>query len=363
MRVIALLAVGVFAGTLIAADDKKDDKKKDEEAILGKWQLQKMDSGDPKDPPLPAEALAKMTLTFKKDGKVANTDFQGKEHDGEYKLDTAAKPKTIDLGKDKDFSLGVYELDGDTLKVCLLYGGKTRPTEFKADGKGTVVTIFKRVTDEKKDDPIRKRLDEAKAAYDKSMKEYADGVAKWFEAEDYAARKSRTEVAEKVKQVAAEKKLFDENGGLPRRAVALWEKVTKANDTLIVAYKAASDGYSRQKKDAEAAVVEKEYQGFLKRASIYVSPKDLLGKWSGRVGPTFRTEWTFAADGTVTSSNGEAKGSWRVDGKGDAETVLIEWPIARAWDRLTLPLDPNKSTGTSSAGTDWKVEAVKVKGK
>jgi hypothetical protein len=93
------------------------------------------------------------------------------------------------------------------------------------------------------------------------------------------------------------------------------------------------------------------------------APKDLLGKWGVRVGPTFRTEWTFEADGTVTSTNGEAKGTWRVDGEAGAETVLIKWPIAQAWDRLNLPLDPKKSTGVSSAGTDWKVEAVKSKGK
>ena len=40
MRLFALLAAGLFAGGLIAADDKKDEKKpKDEEAILGTWKF------------------------------------------------------------------------------------------------------------------------------------------------------------------------------------------------------------------------------------------------------------------------------------------------------------------------------------
>jgi hypothetical protein len=30
--------------------------------------------------------------------------------------------------------LGIYQLEGDTLKVCIGDFGKKRPTEFKADG-------------------------------------------------------------------------------------------------------------------------------------------------------------------------------------------------------------------------------------
>jgi hypothetical protein len=74
------------------------------------------------------------------------------------------------------------------------------------------------------DDPIRKRLDEAKAAHEKSMKEYADAVTGWFEAEDAAARKLKTGVTEKVKQVAAEKKLFDERGYSPSGLRPPWER-------------------------------------------------------------------------------------------------------------------------------------------
>ena len=55
---------------------------------------------------------------------------------GTIRIDPAAKPKTMDiLGTDgpnqgKTF-LAIYELNGDTLRVCYDLTGKVRPTEFK----------------------------------------------------------------------------------------------------------------------------------------------------------------------------------------------------------------------------------------
>jgi hypothetical protein len=42
--------------------------------------------------------------------------------------------------------LGIYEISGDTLKVCFDPEGKKRPTEFKsASGSQTFVNVHKRV--------------------------------------------------------------------------------------------------------------------------------------------------------------------------------------------------------------------------
>jgi len=156
MRLLALLAAGLFAGAVMA-DDKKDEKKvKDEEAILGTWKFVKFDDGSDREPQAEMVAMvAKFYFAFKKDGKMAVPDPSKKdtEKEGTFKLDPAAKTKAIDIlvKGDKD-TLGVYELDGDTLKLCTAPSGKmTRPTEFKADGKGTYVITLKRVKDEKKD--------------------------------------------------------------------------------------------------------------------------------------------------------------------------------------------------------------------
>ncbi len=72
--------------------------------------------------------------------------------EGEYKLDPAAKVKTINLTKNGRVSPGIYELDGDTLRICLAEGtAAARPTEMKPDAKSVALVTFKRVKAEKKD--------------------------------------------------------------------------------------------------------------------------------------------------------------------------------------------------------------------
>jgi uncharacterized protein (TIGR03067 family) len=56
---------------------------------------------------------------------------------GTCKLDMSATPKTIDIvgteGPNKGKTiLAIYELTGDTLKVCYDLGGKARPTAFES---------------------------------------------------------------------------------------------------------------------------------------------------------------------------------------------------------------------------------------
>jgi uncharacterized protein (TIGR03067 family) len=55
---------------------------------------------------------------------------------GTFKIDSTKKPKTIDStpsGRAKAPTiLGIYEFDGDTLKVCNAAPGEPRPTSFEA---------------------------------------------------------------------------------------------------------------------------------------------------------------------------------------------------------------------------------------
>ena len=150
MRLLAPLAAGLLAGSLMAAPVPKD-KVKDEEAVLGTWQVEGFDVGGSNGPP--AEVVAKLRFTFTKDGKMVSVGPDGKEKVVEFKLDSSAKPKAIDTTTDGSSSLGIYELDGDTLKMCLNQGNEVkRPTEFKGDGKKfTFVMTMTRVKDEKKD--------------------------------------------------------------------------------------------------------------------------------------------------------------------------------------------------------------------
>ena len=75
-----------------------------------------------------------------------NSGKKGLRH--RYDIDPKAKPKTLDLHTVDTRALfskeGIYELDGDTLKICI--GVKKRPTEFKTteDGKAGYIYVFKR---------------------------------------------------------------------------------------------------------------------------------------------------------------------------------------------------------------------------
>lgn len=149
MRVLALFAVGLFATELSAAPVPKDDKKvKDEEAIVGTWEVESFDAGGEKLPD------TDVRLRFGEKGKFDMLGEYPNRREGTFKLDPTAKLKTIDIKAGEAKILGLYELDGDTLKWCYAWQeGVARPEEMKANGKaGIVLVTLKRVKDEKKED-------------------------------------------------------------------------------------------------------------------------------------------------------------------------------------------------------------------
>lgn len=146
-------ALALLAGGLLLTPVPKW-KVTDEEAIIGTWRAVTLDYGDPKIPQPWGDELPRMTITFKKSGKVRVTLPNETlldswlTPDGGFKLDPSANPKAIDLtGGDEKAILGVYELKDDLLTLCVApQGDKTRPSEFKADPKiGTILGTFKRV--------------------------------------------------------------------------------------------------------------------------------------------------------------------------------------------------------------------------
>ncbi|MBX6315430.1 MAG: TIGR03067 domain-containing protein [Isosphaeraceae bacterium] len=72
---------------------------------------------------------------------------------GEIRLDETTRPRALDWvhftaldGQDMPEILGIYELDGDTLRVCNGGPNNNRPTEFKpGDGALADVLVFKRL--------------------------------------------------------------------------------------------------------------------------------------------------------------------------------------------------------------------------
>lgn len=97
---------------------------------------------------VPEKAFEKDTLILK--GKRFSSYVGGKLVHGDFKIDPMAKPKTIDIifteGPGKGHSQkGIYELTGDTQKICIAGPDQPRPTEFAASpDSGHIIEILKR---------------------------------------------------------------------------------------------------------------------------------------------------------------------------------------------------------------------------
>jgi uncharacterized protein (TIGR03067 family) len=66
-------------------------------------------------------------------------------------VDPSKKPKRIDYtiidgGPKGKTQLGIYELDGDTVKLCIAWPGMDRPVDFRTqEGDGRTLDVWKRV--------------------------------------------------------------------------------------------------------------------------------------------------------------------------------------------------------------------------
>ena len=126
LRLLCALVLVLSLSAAVRSGDTKDD-----DAIQGTWLPTTAEMAGK---PFPDEIRKSIKLEIK-DGKYTVT--VGKETDkGTAKLNPSAKPKAMDItgtegpNKGKTF-LAIYELDGDTLKICYDLSGKARPTEFK----------------------------------------------------------------------------------------------------------------------------------------------------------------------------------------------------------------------------------------
>ena len=135
------------SGGIGARVDDKADVEKELKKFQGTWTFESVEAGGKE---VPADLFKGMTVTFEGDRYTVK---KGDEviQVGTQKLDPSKSPKTIDVtmieGPNKGaVMLGIYEIDGDTLKVCFDPQGKKRPTEFKtAPGSENFVNIHKRV--------------------------------------------------------------------------------------------------------------------------------------------------------------------------------------------------------------------------
>ena len=135
-------------GLLVAADKAQTDQEK----LDGVWRVvsQEVDGMAG-----PQEIARQMKYTFKKDTLTVHPAEPGSDSEFTCKLEPGKKLKTIDMKVTKGANtglryLGIYQFDGDELKICFgVKPGNERPTKFATkDGSGTVLIVLKRANAE-----------------------------------------------------------------------------------------------------------------------------------------------------------------------------------------------------------------------
>lgn len=141
-----LVCLNLMLGLLCVGDAQQDAVSKDRAAIQGMWA---MVSTETEGITHSGEALSVYKIVF------VGTQFLGAFHSGPasgtFELDVQPAVRAIDLHlSDGSFKgkiqAGIYQLEDDSLKICLNRPGKERPNEFTtAPPSGYEIITFKRV--------------------------------------------------------------------------------------------------------------------------------------------------------------------------------------------------------------------------
>lgn len=126
-----LLCAALLVTLSLAGLGRGDDAQDDARSMEGTWRPSAAELGGEK---FPDEVRQSMKLVI--EGGLYTVTVGATPDKGTVKLDPSTKPKSMNItgtdGPNKGRTiLSIYELAGDTLRVCYDLGGKARPTEFK----------------------------------------------------------------------------------------------------------------------------------------------------------------------------------------------------------------------------------------
>jgi len=148
LHAIAILGLGclVPALTVGTAGAQDDAATKELKKLEGTWATVSIEAAGQKVTDEDKIKTRKLTTKGEKYTlKVGDETVQGT-----IEINPTKKPKTIDvkpeIGTNKGKTLlGIYELDGDSLKICLALPDKDRPTAFAtAAENGQQLVVYKR---------------------------------------------------------------------------------------------------------------------------------------------------------------------------------------------------------------------------
>ena len=128
MKHIFYIGLSVAASLTAFAADPPDDAK----AVQGSWTPAKAELGGQ---PM-ADAVLK-SISLKLDNGKYEVLVGSAPDKGTYTLDSTSKPKSMTITGTEGPNVGrtfpaIYELKGDTLRICYDLSGAKRPIEFKS---------------------------------------------------------------------------------------------------------------------------------------------------------------------------------------------------------------------------------------
>jgi uncharacterized protein (TIGR03067 family) len=145
MKGLPFLAL-VLASAAVAERANEENAAKDLKRMEGNWVVVSMEVDGTKVPDDDAMALFRSV----KGDRYTVSRYRKVVGKGTIKLDTSTKPRGIDAlpdgaaGKAKSL-LGIYEFEGNRLKLCFARPGLARPTEFLSkEDSGHNLTVWQR---------------------------------------------------------------------------------------------------------------------------------------------------------------------------------------------------------------------------
>jgi uncharacterized protein (TIGR03067 family) len=140
-----ILVLTASSATGARADDKADVEK-ELKKFEGTWTFESVEAGGKE---VPAAQFIGITVTFQGDKYAVKKGHEVIEA-ATQKVDPSKSPKTLDVavteGPNKGaVILGIYEISGDTLKVCFDPEGKKRPMQFRTTSGSQTLVVHKRV--------------------------------------------------------------------------------------------------------------------------------------------------------------------------------------------------------------------------
>ncbi|MGO9924135.1 MAG: TIGR03067 domain-containing protein [Isosphaeraceae bacterium] len=142
---LCTLVLTASGGTGARADDN-EDVKQELKKFQGTWTFESIETGGKE---IPAAEFKGITVTFEGDKYAVKKGDEVIEA-ATQKLDPSKSPKTLDATVTEGPNqgaviLGIYEISGDTLKVCFDPEGKKRPMQFKTASGSQTLVVHKRV--------------------------------------------------------------------------------------------------------------------------------------------------------------------------------------------------------------------------